>query len=66
MTRQEIVRRSQAKRRERLKAAGKCVQCGADPKPGRTLCPVCMAKQVKYSMRYKEKKSDREQDNRWQ
>lgn len=57
MTRQEIVRRSQAKRRERLKAAGKCVQCGADPKPGRTLCPVCMEKQVKYSMRYKEKKA---------
>ena len=55
MTRQEIVRRSQAKRRERLKASGKCVQCGADPKPGRTLCPVCMAKQVKYSMRYKAK-----------
>ena len=39
MTRQEIVRRSQAKRRERLKAAGKCVQCGADPKPGPYIMP---------------------------
>lgn len=52
-----IVRRSMEKRRARFKAEGLCIQCGRrPPKPFRTLCEICLTKQVAASKRYLAKK----------
>ena len=51
----EIVRRSQAKRRANFKLMGLCRQCGAEPVPGKTLCPDCAEKQKKRQLKYAEK-----------
>lgn len=52
----EQVRKSLAKRRERLLREGKCLQCGlVDPVPGRTLCAACRD-QNKATQRKREQK----------
>ena len=51
-----IVRRSQAKRRAAFKASGKCIQCGSEPLPGKTLCEKCRARQAAAQKRYHERK----------
>lgn len=51
-----IVRRSQAKRRAAFKDQGKCIQCGSDPIPGKTLCERCRKRQATVQKRYYERK----------
>ena len=51
--RRALVRQSQKKRRDKLRELNLCIQCGkTTPEDGKTLCPACMKKQSKYSMKY--------------
>jgi hypothetical protein len=33
------------RRRDRFRTAGQCIDCGAQPKPGRVRCVVCLDRQ---------------------
>ena len=51
--RREVVRKSQAKRRENARKNGLCSQCcKRPPLPYRSQCEVCLARQRAAQMRY--------------
>ena len=54
--RRQIIKTSQAKRRQVFKESGLCIQCGRfEPVRGKTLCPKCLAKQRAAQLRYRDR-----------
>ena len=50
-------RQYKSQRRMKWRAAGKCRQCGGEPKAGRTLCAGCTQAQARAGLKYRIKKA---------